>query len=163
MRARGWFAGALVAGGVVMTMRGCLARKPAPDVRLAGRLTDLCEIARDHVDTPEKGLRMMGRYLDEHTGDMFGEWGDTLAAIERIPNDDKHDDRARLARDRIRKPLYACQRDWARFGQAVDKDPAARALLENFSERLSRTFEIIGSGFTLRELPGALDAVLSRL
>ena len=146
-----------------MTMRGCLSRKPAPDERLAGRFADLCDIARKHVDTPEAGLRTMGRYLDRHTGDLFGEWGDTLAAIERIPNDDKHDDRARLARDRIRKPLYACQRDWMRFGQAVENDPAAKALLEHFSERLSRTFEIIGSGWTLRDLPAELDAAISRL
>jgi hypothetical protein len=163
MRARGWLAGALVAGGVVMTMRGCLSKKAAPDERLAGRLTDLCEIARKHIDTPEAGLRTMGRYLDRHTGDLFGEWGDTLAAIERIPNDDKHDDRARLARDRIRKPVYACQRDWMRFGQAVENDPAAKALLEHFSERLSRTFEIIGSGWTLRDLPAEIDQALSRL
>ena len=163
MRARGCFAGALVAGGVVMTMRGCLSRKPAPDERLAGRFADLCDIAKKHVDTPEDGLRTMGRYLDRHTGDMFGEWGDTLAAIESIPNDDKHDDRARLARDRIRKPLLACQRDWMRFGQAVENDPAAKALLEHFNERLSRTFEIIMSGWTLRDLPDELDHVLSRL
>jgi hypothetical protein len=163
MRARGWLAGAVVAGGVVMTMRGCLSKKPAPDERLAGRLTDLCEIAKQHIDTPEAGLRTMGRYLDRHTGDLLGEWGDTLAAIERIPNDDKHDDRARLARDRIRRPLNACQRDWMRFGQAVENDPAAKALLEHFSERLSRTFEIIGSGVTLRDLPAEMDRALSRL
>jgi hypothetical protein len=105
----------------------------------------------------------MGRYLDRHTGDLFGEWGDTLAAIERIPNDDKHDDRARLARDRIRKPLLACQRDWMRFGQAVENDPAAKALLEHFNERLSRTFEIIASGWTLRDLPRELDQAIDRL
>jgi hypothetical protein len=163
MRARGWVVGALVAGGVVMTMRGCLSKQAAPDERLAGRLTDLCEIAKQHVATPEDGLRAMGRYLDRHTGDLFGEWGDTLAAIERIPNDDKHDARARLARDRIRRPLYACQRDWMRFGQAVENDPAAKALLEHFNERLSRTFEIIMSRSTLRDLPRELDAALSRL
>lgn len=161
MTARRWLAGAVVAGGAVMMMRGCLSRTPAPDERLAGRLTDLCEIARQHVDTPEAGVRQIGRYLDRHTGDLLGEWGDTLAAIERIPDDGKHDDRARLARDRIRRPLLACQRDWMRFGQAVENDPAAKAMVERFSERLSRTFEIIGSGVTLRDLPRALDRLLA--
>ena len=163
MKLTGWLSGALVAGGVVFAMRGCLSKSAAPDERLAGRLDDMCQIARKHVDTPEAGLRQLGRYLDEHTGDLLGEWGDTLAAIERIPDDAKHDQRARLARDRIRQPVLACQRDWMAFGQAVEADPAAKALLERFSERLSRTFEIIGSGWSLHDLPSELDAAIERL
>ena len=163
MKLTGWITGALVAGGVVFAMRGCLARKAAPDERLAGRLDDMCQIARKNVSTPEAGLRKLGVYLDEHTGDLLGEWGDTIAAIERIPDDAKHDDRARVARDRIRKPVLACQGDWARFGQAVENDPAAKATLEHFMERLSRTFEIIGSGWTLHDVPAELDQMINRL
>ncbi len=163
MKLSGWITGALVAGGVVFAMRGCLTKERAPDERLAGRLGDLCAIARKNVDTPETGLRKLGAYLDAHTGDLLGEWGDTIAAIERIPDDAKHDDRARVARDRIRKPVLACQNDWARFGQAVENDPAAKALLEHFAERLSRTFEIIGSGWSLHDLPSELDHAINRL
>jgi hypothetical protein len=163
MKLTGWITGVLVTGGVVFAMRGCLSRQSAPDERLAGRLDDMCQIARKNVDTPEAGLRRLGTYLDEHTGDLLGEWGDTIAAIERIPDDAKHDDRARLARDRIRKPVLACAGDWNRFGQAVENDPAAKATLDHFMERLSRTFEIIGSGMSLHDLPSELDAAIERL
>ncbi len=163
MKLSGWITGALVAGGVVFAMRGCLSGSPAPDERLAGRLDDMCQIARKNVDKPEAGLRRLGAYLNEHTGDLLGEWGDTIATIERIPDDAKHDARARLARDRIRKPVLACQSDWARFGQAVENDPAAKAMLEHFMERLSRTFEIIGSGWSLHDLPSELEPAIDRL
>lgn len=141
-KARGWVVGALIAGGAVMAMRGCLS-KPAPDVRLAGRFDDLCEIARDNVQTPEKGVRSLGKYLVKHTDDIFGEWGGTIVEIEKIKDDDKHDDRARVARDRLRAPLRACEDDWMRFAEAVDGDPAASELVANAAERLNRTFEII--------------------
>ena len=165
MKLTGWITGALLAGGVVFAMRGgCLNRSSAaPDERFAGRLDDMCQIARKNISTPETGLRRLGAYLDKHTGDMLGEWGDTIAAIERIPDDAKHDARARLARDRMRKPVLACAGDWNRFGQAVENDPAAKALFEHFAERLARTFEIIGSGFTLHELPSELDQAIDRL
>ncbi|HEU4611087.1 MAG TPA: hypothetical protein VFS15_03380 [Kofleriaceae bacterium] len=165
MKLTGWVTGAIVAGGVVFAMRGgCLNRSSsAPDERFAGRLDDMCQIARKNIKTPETGLRRLGAYLDKHTGDMLGEWGDTLAAIERIPDDARHDDRARLARDRIRKPVLACAGDWNRFFNAVEADPAAKALFEHFAERLGRTLEIIGSGGTLRDLPGALDQAIERL
>jgi hypothetical protein len=171
MKLTGWLAGALVAGGVVMTMRsGCLSKSQAPDERFAGRLDDLCAIARKHVDTPEVGVRALGRYFDKHVGDMLGEWGDTIAAIERIPDDKKHDDRARLARDRMRKPALACAADWQAFNRAVERDPKAKALVERFAERLQRTFEIIGSGASvtgpravLENLPSELEAAIDRL
>ena len=164
MKLTGWLAGALVAGGVVMTMRsGCLSKSQAPDERFAGRLDDLCAIARKHIDSPEIGVRALGRYMDKHTGDMLGEWGDTIAAIERIPDDKKHDDRARLARDRMRKPVLACSADWVAFNHAVERDPKAKALVERFAERLQRTFEIIGSGSTLENLPSELEAQINRL
>lgn len=57
-------------------------------------------IARGNIDTPLRGLKKLGQYLGEHTGQMLGAWGATLAAIERTPDDLEHDDRARVARDR---------------------------------------------------------------
>jgi hypothetical protein len=161
MKMTGWLFGAVVAGGVVFAMRGCLSRSPAPDERFAGRLHDMCSIARKNVKTPETGVRQLGRYLDKHTGDLLGEWGDTIATIERIPDDAKHDERARVARDRLRK--QACPREWQEFAEAVENDPASRALVDRFAERLSRTFEIIGSGWTLHDLPSQLDRVIDKL
>jgi len=162
MKLTGWFSAALVGGGVVFMVRsGCLSKGPAPDERFASRLDDMCEIARKNVDSPERGVTLLGRYLDKHTGDMLGEWGDTIATIERIPDDKKHDDRARLARDRMRRPVIACANDWSAFGRAVEANPAAKAKVDRFAERLQRTFEIIGSSF--ESLPSALDAAIANL
>lgn len=166
MKIKGWIvAGALAAGGVVFTIKGggCLRQETAPDEQLASRFTSMCEIARANVSTPERGVRKLGRYLDKHAGDLLGEWGKTLAAIERIPDDRRHDERARLARKRLSKPLRACERDWERFGNAVENDPAASRLVENFSTRLNRTFEIIFSGsprLDFVHLPQQLEALI---
>jgi hypothetical protein len=137
-----WVVGALIAGGVVMAMRGCLS-KPAPDARLADRFEDLCSIARKNVKTPEKGVRALGSYFVKHTDDIFGEWGGTIIEIEKIKDDDKHDARARVARDRLRAPLRACEDDWMQFAEAVSENPEASELVNNAAERLNRTFEII--------------------
>jgi hypothetical protein len=160
MKATGWVLGALVAAGVVFTVKGgCLNSEDPPDVRLAGRFDQMCEIARDNIQTPERGVRKLGGFLDKHTGDMFGAFGDTLAAIERIPDDAKHDKRAELARDRLQKPFIRCARDWMRFAEAVDADPKASELVERFNERFGRTLEIILSGqrLDLLHLPEQLQ------
>lgn len=149
MTNKAWILGALVAGGVVFTIKGgCLSETTkAPDEKLATRLEELCVIARENVTTPERGVRKLGHYMGKHTGDLMADWGNTLAAIERIPDDAKHDARARVARDRIRKPMVSCARDWARFSDAVERDPEAKALIEHFNVRLNRTMEIIfGNG-----------------
>jgi hypothetical protein len=157
MNARGWIVVAVALGTGALTMRGCLSR-PAPDERLARRIEMMCSIARANVETPEDGVRALGKYLDKHLGDVLGEFGDTIASIERISDDADHDDRARVARDRIRTPLRACERDWKRFADAVAADRAAMQLVENASARLSRTLEIIFQGhrFDFAELPGQL-------
>jgi hypothetical protein len=162
MKTSGWILGALVAGGVAFSIKGgCLNSERAPDERLAGHFEKLmCGIARDNVKTPEKGVRELGRYMDKHARDMFGDFGDMLATIERIPDDTKHDRRAEKARDRLAKPIVACARDWNRFGEAIGNDPKAMALLEHFNERLSRTFEIIfgsNSRFDILQLPQQLQ------
>jgi hypothetical protein len=159
MKTHGWILGALVAGGVVFAMRGCLS-KEAPDERLAGRFATLCDIARDNLATPERGVRKLGHYLGEHTGDLFGDFGETIATIEKVRDDRKHDDRARVARDRLRAPLRACERDWTRFAQAVEGDPAAAELVQHTAERLNRTLEILLSGARFEQLPAQLEKLL---
>ncbi len=164
MKTPGWILGALVAGGVVFTIKGgCLSSQSAPDDRLAGHFDKLmCGIARNNIKTPERGVRELGRYLDKHAGEMFGDFGEMLATIERIQDDDKHDRRAEKARDRLQKPMIACGRDWNRFGEAISEDPKAMELLERFNERLSRTFEIIfgADGFDVMKLPEKLEGSL---
>ncbi len=156
MTTKVWLAAALlVAGGVVYTSRGCVNQLD-PDQKLAARLGDLCEVVRDNMKTPEHGLREIGRYLVKHGGEMTGELGSTIATIEAIADDNKHDKRAELARERLHKT--SCGADWERFIDAVDADPDAYALLEHHIQRLARTLEIIlGAKLDLRHLPEQLE------
>src|SRR5512142_2105062 len=109
MKIRTWLACVVMVGGFgAYEMRGCLSKAP-PDEKLAGRFEAMCKIAKDNIETPEKGVRKLGGYLLDHTDDILGELGGTITTIERIKNDDKHDQRARVARDRIRKPLSECE------------------------------------------------------
>lgn len=167
MKARGWLVTVAVVGVAVTTVRGGCFRSTtkAPDERLAGNFVDLCEIARANVETPERGVKKLGRYLGKHADDMLGAFGATLSQIERIDDDEKHDARARLARERIQAPLRACERDWERFGRAVERDPAANAALQRGVDRLGRTLEIIFSSangdrrLELRDLPHQLETL----
>lgn len=145
MTKSGWLAGGLAVAGLVFTIRGgCLSETTkAPDEKLAVRLDELCEIARDNVADPVRGVRKLGHYMVKHTGDIYADFGNTLAAIEKITDDAKHDARARLARERMRKPILACARDWARFGDAVQASPEATKLIEDFNVRFNRTIEIL--------------------
>lgn len=148
MTKKGWLVVALVATGAGYTLKGgCLdSASPAPDSKLADHLGDLCKIARANIESPSKGVSKLGEYMGKNTGEMFGAWGDTLAEIEKIADDDKHDDRARQARDRIRKPVLLCAQTWNKFFEAVEADPEASEKMENFNLRLNRTFEIIFGG-----------------
>ncbi len=165
MKIKGWVVGALIGGSVVLGFRtqgGCLNSK-APDEKLASRFEDLCDIARDNVETPEQGVRELGNYFAKHTEDLLREFGATMQVIETIADDTKHDDRAYVARDRIQKPLRACQRDWNRFGDAIQRDPAASALLEHGMNRINRTLEIIlkTTDIDFRNLPGLLEQAVA--
>jgi hypothetical protein len=165
MKATGWVLGAVLAVGAGYTIKGgCLSSDDAPDAKLAKHFDKLmCGIARDNVKTPERGVRKLGQYLDKHVGEIFGDFGEMLATIERISDDAKHDKRAEKARERLHKPLIACARDWNRFGDAVANDPKAVELLERFNERLSRTFEIIfgeGRNFDLLQFPQQLTGTI---
>lgn len=145
-----WLAGLVVAGGLAYSLKGgCLSTTSAPDEKIAERMADICVIARDGANDPVKGVKKLGKYFDAHTGDLLGEWGETLATIERIPDDRKHDDRARLARDRIQAPLIRCSRELQRFGNAIEASPEASAMMQRFSVRFNRTIEIIFGGKNL--------------
>jgi hypothetical protein len=143
MKIKGMVAGVLAAGGVVFALQGgCLNQSSSDaDQRVAKRMGDICSIARDNVKTPEKGVRKLGAYLDKNIEKMFADYAAMFATIERISDDKKHDDRARLTRDRLRKA--DCPKDIQRFADAVSEDPAASALVQRFGERLGRTLEII--------------------
>ncbi len=143
MRKRAWIVPALVVGGglVAYRMSGCLSKDP--DQQLAGRFDDMCEIAGDNIETPQRGVHKLGRYLGSHTDDLLGELGGTIQLIERIDNDDAHDARARLARQRISKPLEECAGTWMDFADAIENDPQAKASLDRGVDRLGRTLEII--------------------
>jgi hypothetical protein len=158
--------GAMVAGGAVYAMKGCLSSKSEADERLTKRLDDLCKIARDNVDNPVKGVRKLGHYLGDHTGDMLKDWGDAIATIEKIRDDGKHDDRARLTRRRLSSQLNGCAPEWMRFGDAVEKNPEASAMVERFGIRLNRTFEILfgedAGRLELRDLPRQLDRAFDK-
>jgi hypothetical protein len=155
-----WILAALVAGGVVLGVRAAAGTAQDPDEKLAGHFDDLCEIAGDNIDSPVRGVRRLGTYFAANTGNMYGAWGDTLMAIEQIPDDDAHDERAYLARERLGRPLLECIDTWGEFAEAVDRDREATELVQTAMERLSRTLEIIldGSGVTIefRTLPQQL-------
>lgn len=164
MTGKRWFAAALVAGGVVFAVKttaGCL-NKPAPDQKLAGQFDDLCDIAKGGAEKPVAGVKKLGAYMTKHGGDLLENFGNTLAVIERISDDDAHDERARMARDRIQAPLRACEHDWQRFGQAIDRDPEAAAIMERAMTRLNRTLEILfgGKRVTVDGLPHQLEQLL---
>ena len=139
---------------------GCLSKEP--DQKLAGQFDDLCDIAADGVDKPVDGVRKLGRYLGRNADDMLGELGGTFALIENIKDDDAHDQRARVARNRIQKPLIECASTWNEFADAIESNPEALELLQRGVDRLGRSIEIIfGEGGKLevrdfRHLPTAL-------
>ncbi len=157
MKAKGWVAALVVVGAIAVWEVSCESG-PAPDQQLAAHIEDICEIGRKNIETPKKGVKKLGGYLAKNLGDITGSFGNTIAAIERIPSDDKHDARARLARDRIHAPVIVCAGDWNRFAEAVMADPEAAAMVERAGTRLSRTFDILLGKriFNLREMPARL-------
>ena len=166
MTKTGWFLGALAVAGIGVGIKGgCLQETTkAPDEKLAERFDDLCDIARSNVDSPVRGVKKLGHYMAKHTGDLMADWGNTFVVIEKITDDAKHDARARLARDRIQKPLILCARDWMRFSDAVEANPEAKRMLVEFNIRFNRTLEIIfgdGQQVDLLKLPAAFTATLA--
>lgn len=165
MKLKGWLFTAVLAGGVATYARGGCVNSTAPDEELADHFEELCKIASENIATPTKGVRKLGRYMGRHLDDILGDFGGTIVTIEKIHDDDRHDRRAKLARDRIHKPWIECSRDWQEFWQAVDEDPDAAELVTHTMDRLQRTLDIIFSSKTghklgLRTLP---DALIERL
>jgi hypothetical protein len=138
---------ALVAGGAVVAVKtgGCLGSKD-PDEKFGDHIGDICEIARDGTDKPVAGVKKLGHFLADHAGDMAKEYIDTVALIERIADDGKHDDRARLAHERMVGPLVDCIHDIERFSDAIENNDEASALVTHTMERIDRTLNIIGGG-----------------
>jgi hypothetical protein len=157
-----WILAVAAAGTIAYGARGCFS-KAAPDERLAHRFDELCEIAHDNLDTPERGVRALGAYMAHHTGDMLGDFGDTIALIEQVADDEAHDERALLARKRLVEPLVRCEPTWSEFFGQVNDDPAASELMSRFGERFSRTLEIMfGSGqHDLRDVVRQLELRLT--
>lgn len=152
-----------VLGGSAYAMKGCLS-KADPDERLAGRFEDMCDIAKANVDSPVKGVKKLGGYLAKHLGDITGDFGDTIAMIERISDDDKHDARARVARTRIGDSVLSCAQAWNDFGEAVEASPEASELVSHTMERVSRTLEIlIGNTEDFRHLPLSIEHQIDTL
>ncbi len=163
-----WMVTALVAGSVVIASRGCIGSRSnggsAPDQKLASQFDALCTIAKGGIEDPVKGVRKLGGYLVAHTGDMMKNLGDTFGLIESIKDDDKHDARARTARNTMLAPLAACEETWNEFGDAIEGNEEAFGMVNRAAERLERTMNIIfsgGPGFTFRDLPSQLGRALS--
>ncbi|MBZ0230756.1 MAG: hypothetical protein K8M05_00270 [Deltaproteobacteria bacterium] len=150
----------VVAGGLVMrggACGACTRARPAPDERLAQHLRNLCEVAEDGAIEPRTGVRKLMRYYGDHGPDMLHAFGATLVTIERVADDAAHDARARVARDRIQRPLVECAETWERFAEAVENDREASETLERGLTRFGRTLEIL-FGDAGRRLRG-LDAL----
>ena len=158
MKTSGWLVTAVIGAGAAYFIRGGCVNSTAPDEELADHFEELCEIAGDNIETPKKGVKKLGKYMARHLDDILGDFGSTIVAIEKISDDKKHDERARLARDRMQQPWIKCQSDWQAFWVAVDEDPDASELANHALDRLGRTFEIIFSStdpdrVQLRHLP----------
>ena len=148
-----------VVGGVGIASKGCLS-KDAPDEQFAGRLQDLCDIARANVKTPNDGVTALGGYLGDHAGDMYKHIVDTVAMLVQITDEKKHDARADKAKRLWSRTVESCATDWMEFADAVENDPMATERLERFQERLDRTIDYLFSGQPLRGLPSAFQRYL---
>ena len=90
----------VAAVAVGYSVRSC-GSSEAPDERIAGRFEDVCGIARRNLSTPERGVDELFAFLGKQTPDLLHDWGELFVSIERIADDKQHDDRARLAHERI--------------------------------------------------------------
>lgn len=114
-----------------------------PDEKLADHLDNLCAVAERGIKSPDDGVRRLFAYFGENGPAMLHTFGDLLVTIERIEDDRRHDERARVANRRLRARLMACRTTWERFGEAVERDRDASRRLERGLDRFGRTLEII--------------------
>jgi hypothetical protein len=160
MKLKGWLVAATAAASVAYFARGGCVNSSEPDEQLADHFEEVCSIAAKNIDTPVKGVKKLGGYMVRHLDDMLGDFGGTIATIESIKDDAKHDKRAYVARERMSRPWISCIDSWMEFWTAVDQDPEATELSNRAFERLNRTFEIIfgdggGGKFDIRRMPTA--------
>jgi hypothetical protein len=152
----------LALGVSAYAMKGCLSA-PAPDQQLAGAFHDLCSIAHDNLESPERGVRQLGRYLVKHADDLTGQFGALVAQVASIDDDQKREARARAAHQRMRAPLLACQDDLYAFADAIDNDPAAKRLHDEGLDRTVHTLMLLLGGDASRSLlPAELQPLLRR-
>ena len=153
---------ALVLGTSAYAMRGCLSPR-APDEQIAGEFHDVCSIAHDNIESPERGVRQLGRYLARHLDDMTGQFGALVSQIATINDDTKREARALEAHERMRAPLLACQDDLIAFGNAIENDPAAKRLHDEGLDRTLHTLVLLLGGDGNRALlPAELQPLLRR-
>jgi len=122
-------------------LRACLHQ--APDERLGKVSEEICAIAKRGKKAPLDGVNRLFALTARRGPDILHDWGELLVEIEKIDDDDDHDERARLAHERVVGPLYACAGDLAEFDYAVGSDPEASERLESGVERLLQTLQII--------------------
>ncbi|HEU5056002.1 MAG TPA: hypothetical protein VFU21_05735 [Kofleriaceae bacterium] len=134
----------------------------APDQRLASRIDDLCQIAAKHVTKPRLGVKKWFAYLGAHSPDMLEQTGNMFVAIERIADDEKHDERARLAARRLHPVLQRCEKPLDDFFRAVEADPEANELFTRGMERFSRTLAILSGADPHGLLRGRLQPLSLR-
>ncbi len=145
---------------IAVTVWSCRSRTGAPpDARLAAHERALCRVAAENVDRPRRGVERWFAYLGANTPAIMKTTGELAVLIERIPDDAKHDARAREAARRLREPMVRCAPVFQRFFAAVQRDPDARRVWERGVERFARTLDIIfgGDGAALRGLLHVAD------
>lgn len=142
-----------VALGAFLWFRG--EKSAAPDQKLVKHFDSICDIAEHHIDTPERGVKKIFRYLGKHSPHMLEQLGALFVEIERIEDDAKHDARARLAAKRFQKHAERCEEPMEKFWSAVERDPDAAELAARGFERFGRTIEIVFGGQSFGSLYGA--------
>ncbi|MEO8846245.1 MAG: hypothetical protein ABI591_20765 [Kofleriaceae bacterium] len=152
---------ALVLGVSAYAMKGCLSPR-SPDKQLAGEFHDVCTIAHDNLESPERGVRQLGRYLVKHLDDMSGQFGALVAQVAAIDDDHKREARALEAHERMRAPLLACQDDLFAFADAIENDPAAKRLHDEGLDRTLHTLMLLLGGEGTKLLPAELQPLLRR-
>jgi hypothetical protein len=129
--------GLVVAAGVWMIQRS------SSEERIARRLGTVCQIARDNVKTPARGVDRLFAHLDANTAETLRDLGELVVEVQRIGDEKRHAERARRANRVLRAPLESCRADLDRFSEAINGDEAATRKLEAGIERLNRTLGLL--------------------
>ena len=123
-----------------------------PDQKLVHHVDAMCDIAAHHTDKPKRGLKKMFGYLGKQAPEMMRLFGELLVEIESIPDDARHDERARKAARRFHKHAERCEAPMQKFWSAVEADPEASEIAQRGFERFGRTLEILFGGKSVNDL-----------